>query len=63
MMHMSDGCRSSCFILSVLFIGGNIPIAVGMLDGFNHQAGFHGEGAQHNIGAGITTTSMVAGVF
>lgn len=36
-----------CFIMSVILFGGHIPIAVGMLDGFHHEAGFHGEGAQH----------------
>lgn len=32
--------------MSVILFGGHIPIAVGMLDGYNHEAGFHGEEAQ-----------------
>ena len=32
--------------MSVILFEGNIPIAVGMLDGINHQAGFHGEAAE-----------------
>ncbi len=33
--------------MSVILFGGHIPIAVGMLDGFHHEDGFHGEGDQH----------------
>ena len=47
-MHMLHGSPfQTCFIESVLFSRGHIPIAVRMLDGFNHQARFHGEGARH----------------
>ena len=40
------GLVSCCFIMSVILFGGHIPIAVGMLDGSNDEAGFHGEEAQ-----------------
>ena len=47
--HMGPHSSSLSFLdVSVIFcFGGNIPIAVGMLDGFNHHDGFRGEEPQH----------------
>ena len=41
--------------------GGDIPIAVGMLDGFDHQAGFGGEEAQHRRRCWTRKSLIMAG--